>query len=86
MPVGAGDAKDKAVNVLDVGALVARFGATGDASGALFLGPIPQGQTYHPAFDRTRVGPELWNLGPPDGRIDVIDIAIMITQFGNTCA
>ena len=38
------------------------FGATGDASGALFLGPIPEGERTHPAFDRTLLGPELWNL------------------------
>ena len=30
--------------------------------------------------------PDLWNLLPPNGSINIIDIGAAIIQFGHTCA
>ncbi len=40
---------------------------------------------YSTNYDRTYLGPNLWNLGPPDGHIRVADILAEIKQFGHDC-
>ena len=41
---------------------------------------------YDTKYDRTYLGPNMWNLGPPDGLISVSDILAIIRQFGHDCA
>ena len=83
-PTGVPPERDRAITVGDIGAVVARFGTSGDP-GADPLSPPPV-SGYHTAFDRTPLGPELWNLGPPDGNITVQDVGGVVAQFGHTCA
>jgi len=40
---------------------------------------------YTEATDRTRAGPNAWNLGPPDGKQRVDDILASISQFFHDC-
>jgi hypothetical protein len=77
--------KDKVVNIIDVGALVQRFGAAGDPGGDP-LDP-PQALTgYHVSADRSPpIGPNLWNVGPPDGDINIIEVGLAVVQFGHNC-
>ena len=82
----ANGTRDGAVNIIDISALVLRFGTTGDAGGDP-LDP-PHGLTgYHVSADRTspEVGANLWSAGPPDGAIDIIEISLAIIQFGHSC-
>ena len=83
---GTPPVRDQMVNILDIGAIVARFGATG-VSTIDPLSPPPPAPPYHPAFDRSSpVGPDLWNLGPADGVINIIDTGAAVAQFGHTCS
>jgi hypothetical protein len=41
---------------------------------------------YSQDYDRTYMGPNLWNDGPPDGKIRVADILAEIDQFGHDCS
>jgi len=43
------------------------------------------GQKYNPDFDRTWVGPDPWDLGPGDGRINITDVQLILPQFGHSC-
>ena len=78
--------KDRRVNIIDVAALVQRFGGVGDLNGDP-LDP-PQALTgYHVSADRSPpIGPNPWNAGPPDGDINIIEIGLVVVQFGHTCA
>jgi hypothetical protein len=42
--------------------------------------------SYDTRYDRTGIGPNLWNLGPPDGKIRVADILAEVYQYGHDCA
>ena len=85
--------RDGAVSVSDIGAVVARFGATREPvptkesalAEALTLPPLAP--AYHTAFDRggPLPGQNLWNLQPPDGSINIVDIAAVVAQFGHSC-
>ena len=79
--------KDQVVNVIDIGALVPRFGSGGDPSGDP-LNPPTALSGYHVSADRSgpQLGGNLWNAGPPDGFISVIEIGLIVVQFGHTCA
>ncbi len=45
-----------------------------------------QGQSgYSTEYDRTPLGPNPWNLGPPDGRINVQDLVLMGQQYNHGC-
>lgn len=87
--VWAGDppARDKIVNIIDIGAVVLRFGTGGDPTGDPLTPPLDT-TSYHTAFDRggPYVGVNLWHLRPPDGAINIIDIGAVIIQFGHTCS
>ena len=78
--------KDQVVNIIEVGALVQRFGAAGDPGGDP-LAP-PQALTgYHVSADRSApIGANVWNAGPPDGGINIIEIGLAVVQFGHNCA
>jgi hypothetical protein len=41
---------------------------------------------YGTEFDRTNLGPNEWNLGPPNGRIRVDDIVHALNQYFHDCA
>jgi subtilisin family serine protease len=41
---------------------------------------------YTTATDRSFVGPNLWNLGPPDGLMRVDDILFAVAQYGHDCS
>jgi hypothetical protein len=55
-----------------------------DNDGSPGLPPYAAG--YHPDRDRTLVGPELWNTGPPNGQERVDDILNMVHQYFHDCA
>ena len=93
VPVGEPAERDGRVNILDIGAIVTRFGSTRETPPtkeealAEALSPPPPAPAYHAASDRGGPipGQELWNLRPPDGSIDIIDVAAAVVQFGHTC-
>ena len=78
--------KDKVVNIIDLSALVQRLFTAGDPNGDP-LDP-PQALTgYHTSADRSApIGPNLWNAGPPDGNINIIEIGLAVVQFGHDCS
>jgi hypothetical protein len=86
---------DKAVNISgDILGVAKRFGATRpggapDETTALAEALTPPTKTagYHADYDRgPLVGPNPWNLGPPDGAINIPnDILGVARQFGNSC-
>ena len=92
-PAGAQPARDKVINVIDIGGVVARFGSTRETPPtkeealAEALLPPPAAPAYHTAFDRGGAvpGQNPWSLLPPDGRINVIDVGAVVAQFGHTC-
>jgi uncharacterized repeat protein (TIGR01451 family) len=78
----------------DILQVARRFGAN-DAGGTAVInrtsdplaGPPPPIPGYHPAFDRgPLVGPNPWDMGPPDGAITVVvDVLGVARQFGHSC-
>ena len=40
---------------------------------------------YDPKYDRSFLGPRFWDLGPPDGKIQLFDILAVMSQFGDLC-
>jgi hypothetical protein len=40
---------------------------------------------YSTDYDRTYIGPNNWNLGPPDGHIRSVDILLIQYQYGQAC-
>ncbi|MCH7718016.1 MAG: FG-GAP repeat protein, partial [Chloroflexi bacterium] len=86
MDMWATGTRDGVVNIIDISALVLRFGTMGELSGDP-LNP-PQALTgYHVSADRTppEVSANPWNAGPPDGDINITEIALAIVQFGHNC-
>ena len=77
--------KDGRVNIVDIGALAQRIFTGGDPGGDP-LDP-PQALTgYHVSADRSPpIGPNLWNAGPPDGDINIIEIGLAVAQFLHDC-
>jgi Tol biopolymer transport system component len=93
--------RDKTITLFgDILGVAARFGATDDSdrdgvpdkpinrNSDPLAPPAPKDNTgYHPAFDRgAQVGPNAWDLGPPDGTIALVDIMRVAFQFGHSCA
>ena len=85
--------RDRAVTISDVGAVVGRFGSFREPAPteadalAEALTPPPAAPAYHTAFDRGGPMPDedLWNLLPPDGTINIVDIGSAVAQFGHSC-
>jgi hypothetical protein len=75
--------RDRMVDVDDVMRIGARFATTGSA-GDPRADPPKTG--YHPAFDRTFLGPEPWDLGPADGAIGLDEVFWAAAQFAHSCA
>jgi hypothetical protein len=50
------------------------------------LGTVPGEFGYASARDRSITGPGLFDLGPPDGIIDLTDVAAVMEQFNHTCS
>ena len=94
VPIGEPAERDGRVNILDIGAVVLRFGSaretppTKEEALAEALSPPPPAPAYHAASDRGGPipGQEPWNLLPPDGSINMIDIGAAVVQFGHSCA
>jgi hypothetical protein len=77
--------RDRVVTIADIGALLARFGSYGFTS----IDPLsepPHTAAYHTAYDRTYAGGPLWQSGPPDGRISIVDLILLQNQYGHNCA
>ncbi|MEX1254880.1 MAG: flexitail domain-containing putative surface protein [Dehalococcoidia bacterium] len=87
VPTGAARTRDRVISTADIAAEAARFGAT-DAGPGPFVrtsDPLstpsatvqPSGAraNYHPAYDRSL-----------DGAITIDDIALVVQQFGDSCA
>jgi hypothetical protein len=55
-----------------------------DDDGNPGLPPFEPG--YNPDTDRTLVGPNTWNLGPPNGLQRVDDIVNQLRQYFHDCA
>jgi hypothetical protein len=85
LPVGPAATRDRAVSASDIGAVVARYGATGDPGGDPLAPPPPTG--YHTAFDRGGAipGANVWNLQPANGQISGGDIGAVVAQYGHSC-
>lgn len=92
-PPGNNNVRDKKVNLFDILAVVMRFGARDGNGNAPInrasdpLSAPPPAPAYHPAFDRSLPPPgaDPWDLGPPDGRINLLDILGLVNQYGHTC-
>jgi alpha-tubulin suppressor-like RCC1 family protein len=80
-------ARDRAVAIGDIGAVVARFGANGDPDGDPLETPVAT-TGYHVIADRSGSypGEPVWSLQPPNGTITVGDIGAAVGQFGHSCA
>jgi hypothetical protein len=94
VPAGTSPQRDKMVNIIDIAAVILRFGTVSDPpltkedAFAQALTVPPDLRSYHAAFDRDSPipGEDLWDLLPPDGAINIIDIAATVIQFGHTCS
>ena len=92
VPTASG--RDFRVDGFDIGAVVLRFGAftepppSKEEAFAQALTPPPDMTSYHAAFDRDSpdLGANVWNVRPPNERIDGFDISFVVAQFGHTCA
>lgn len=89
VPTPPGPARNRAIVVADISAVIARFGSArpgGPPSKAEAfneaLAPPPPAPAYHAAYDRTPAG---LLTGSPDGAITVIDINRVVAQFGHSC-
>lgn len=73
--------RDGIVSISDVVRVIARFGATGDASVDPLSAASPP-PAYHTAFDRSSIS---GRLAQADGSIGTGDIALAVKQFGLNC-
>jgi hypothetical protein len=65
---------DGQIRIDDVLAVASRYGkATGDP-------------TYSIDYDRAYIGPNNWNLGPPNGAITIADVLSSIRQYNHDCS
>ena len=82
---GAGNERDRVIDIGDIFRVVERFGATGNPAGDPLTAPPASG--FHTAFDRSPSSPggDAWDLNGPDGVIDTGDIFASVNQFGHSC-
>ena len=93
-PAGSPPATGTMINITGIAARVPRVGnvsappLTKEEAFAEALTPPPDLTSYHAAFDRGGPipGQDLWDLLPPNGSINIIDIGATVIQFGHTCA
>jgi hypothetical protein len=80
----AGNVRDAAITAGDLARVVGRFGSSGNKAIDPLSAP-PAG--YHTAFDRTSPG-ETPNGEPqgPNGSVTAQDVALIVGQFGHSCA
>jgi hypothetical protein len=80
-------AKDGVINILDVMGVLAKFGTHDNGTPGDFSDDPPNsgGQHYHPEYDRTYLGPNAWNTGAGDGAINILDVVLVLGQFGHSC-
>ncbi|MEX1254194.1 MAG: S8 family serine peptidase [Dehalococcoidia bacterium] len=80
-------AKDRVVVIGDIGAVVGRFGATGNPNDDPLITPS-SATGYHTSADRngSTPGQNPWNLQFPDGGVSIGDIGAAVAQFGHSCA
>jgi len=85
-PTGVARTRDKSVAVGDIVAVVSRFGSSGSARGDPLSAPPPP-PAYHTGYDRTDDPASLdgWRLRGPDGVIAILDVVVLVQQFGHTC-
>ncbi|MEX1252920.1 MAG: penicillin acylase family protein [Dehalococcoidia bacterium] len=83
---GAPFTRDKIVGIGDVGAVVGRYGASGDVNGNPLTAPASV-SGYHTSADRNGSipGGDAWDLLPPNGTISIGDIGAVVGQFGHNC-
>jgi hypothetical protein len=81
-----GGVRDKVVAGGDIGAVVARYGSSGNANGDP-LTPPASGTGYHTIADRNGAFPggDPWDLQPPNGSVSGGDIGAVVAQFGHSC-
>jgi hypothetical protein len=85
-PTGNPAARDRAVAITDIVAIVGRFGSSGSTAIDPLSAP-PAAPAYHTAFDRTLTpGGDPWDTATPSGQITIQDIALSVQQFGHSCA
>jgi alpha-tubulin suppressor-like RCC1 family protein len=88
--------RDQAITMADLLAVARRFGKSRPGgppsesvavAEALTPPPSAKNDEYHTALDRgPLIGPNAWDLGPPDGYISVgVDILGVARQFGHSC-
>jgi hypothetical protein len=79
-------ARDKIVAVGDIGAVVNRFGSSGDPNGDP-LTPPAAATGYHTSADRNGSvpGQDPWDLNPPNGSISIGDYGAVVAQYGHSC-
>ncbi len=79
--------QDKVVNIIDLSALLHRLFTAGAPSGDP-LDPPGELTGYHVSADRSppEDGANVWNAGPPDGSINVIEIGLAVVQFSHDCS
>jgi hypothetical protein len=82
----ANNRRDRVITVADISRVVSRFSSTGSST----IDPLstpPPAPAFHTAFDRTHpTGSAAWLSGPPDGVISIVDVGLVVGQFGHTCA
>ena len=83
--------RNKVLNIFDINAVGARFGpgpllSKAQALAQALVAPTDAG-SYHPAYDRGPIiGANMWDRGPPDGSINIVDDILGIAQqFGHDC-
>jgi len=80
----AGGPRDGMIDLAnDVLGVISHLSPNGYASGT----PALIGDGTFDDFDRgPLVGPQAWDLGPPDGKIDLAnDVLRVIAQYGHSC-
>ena len=83
--------RNKVINIFDILAVARRFGPgqvadKQTALAAALTQPVDEA-SYHAAYDRGPIiGANLWDRGPPDGAINIVDDILGVAQqFGHTC-